>query len=274
MRIDAHQHFWHYDDARHDWITDEMGALRRDFLPEHLRPELAAAGMDATVAVQVDQTEDETRFLLDLAERHAEIAGVVGWIDLRAQNIAERLEQFAQNKKLRGFRHIAQSEADDCFLIRDGFVRGISHLARFDFTYDILIYPRQLPAAIELVRRFPEQRFVVDHMAKPLIRSRQMEPWVAQMRTIARLENVFCKVSGLVTEADWRAWQPANFQPYLDVIFESFGTDRLMFGSDWPVCLLAASYAQVKQLIADYASSDRDKLFGRNAAAFYGLAAQ
>jgi len=273
MRIDAHQHFWRYDAARHTWITPEMSLLRRDWMPEHLRPELSAAGIDATIAVQADSSEQETHFLLDLARNNSEIAGVVGWVDLAAANITDRLEHFAQFKTLKGFRHVAQSEPDDRFLVRDPFLRGIASLAAYDFSYDILIYPRQLPAAAELVRRFPDQRFVVDHLAKPSIKTGEMEPWATGMRTIAENDNVFCKLSGLVTEAAWTGWVPGDFAPYLDVVFEAFGADRLMFGSDWPVCLLAARYAQVKQLIEDYSASDRDKIFGQNAARFYGLTA-
>ncbi|HWZ31700.1 MAG TPA: amidohydrolase family protein [Bryobacteraceae bacterium] len=271
MKIDAHQHFWRYDPARDTWITNEMRVLQRDYLPEHLRPELKAAGIDATIAVQADQSEDETRFLLELAEANPKVAGVVGWVDLRAENAGERLEHFSQFEKLRGFRHIAQSEPDDRFLMRDDFLRGIASLEQHPFTYDILIYPRQLPAAAELVARFPRQRFVIDHAAKPLIKTGEMEPWATYMRRIGAHENVCCKLSGLITEANWRSWKPADFAPYLDVVFEVFGTRRLMFGSDWPVCLLAGTYAQVKQLIADYAASDHARIFGDNAAWFYGL---
>jgi L-fuconolactonase len=271
MRIDAHQHFWRYNPERHSWITDEMRVLKRDYLPEHLRPELKAAGIDSTIAVQADQSESETRFLLGLADAHPEVAGVVGWVDLRADNVRARLEYFSQFEKLCGFRHIAQSEPDPRFLVRDDFLRGIAKLEEFGFTYDILIYPKQLPAAAELVKRFPNQQFVIDHLAKPLIKRGQIEPWAASMRTIGKYENIRCKLSGLVTEADWARWKPADFRPYLDVAFEVFGTKRLMFGSDWPVCLLAASYAQVMELIADYAGSDHDRIFGLNAARFYGL---
>ncbi|SRR5579883_5259 len=271
MRIDAHQHFWRYDPARHDWITDEMRVLQRDYLPSDLRPELKAAGIDASVAVQAVQSEDETNFLLDLAAANQEIAGVVGWVDLRSPNLRARLKHFSRFEKLRGFRHVAQSEPDDRFLLSEDFLRGVAQLEEFGFSYDILIYPRQLPAAAELVERFPRQRFVIDHLAKPLVRTRAIDPWSAYMRKIAARENVFCKLSGLVTEADWEAWEPQDFKPYLDVVFESFGPDRLMFGSDWPVCLLAASYAWVHRLIADYAASGCENIFGLNAARFYGL---
>ena len=273
MRIDAHQHFWRYDPVRDFWITTEMETLKRDFLPEHLRPELLVAGIDRTVAVQADQSEDETLFLLELCQSNPELAGIVGWIDLRAAEIAGRLEYFSQFDKLCGFRHVAQSEPDDCFLVRADFIRGISNLEAFDFTYDILIYPQQLPAAAELVRKLPNQRFVIDHMAKPRIRSGEFEPWASWMRKIGACENVFCKLSGLVTEANWNHWMPSDFTPYLDLVFSVFGTARLMFGSDWPVCELAGTYQQVTQLIASYAASGHDRIFGENATSFYGLRA-
>jgi len=275
MNIDSHQHFWRYDAVRDAWITEAMAVLQRDFLPEHLTAELMANGMDASVAVQADQSETETMFLLDFAKKNERIAGVVGWVDLRSPNLAERLEYFSHFPKLRGFRHIAQAEPDDRFLVREDFVRGVAQLRTFGFTYDILVYPKQLPAAIELVTRLPEQRFVIDHLAKPEIKSRKTEPWATYMRKIAQHQNVFCKVSGLVTEGDWKHWKPDDFRPYLDVLFDAFGPDRLMFGSDWPVCLLAGTYRQVKQLVEtyvkDFSQADREKIFGGNAALFYGL---
>jgi L-fuconolactonase len=277
MTIDAHQHFWRYDPARDGWITDAMAHLKRDFLPEELEDERVANGIDSTIVVQVDQSEDETLFLMDLAERYKPIAGVVGWVDLCSPKIEERLRFFSQYKKLCGFRHIAQAEPDDQFLVGRDFTRGISLLREYGFAYDILIYPKQLPAAIELAARFPEQRFVVDHLAKPLIKDGCREPWVSYVRTIAQNANVFCKVSGLVTEADWLHWKPEDIDPYLDVVFEAFGPERLMFGSDWPVCLLAASYRQVKQLIETYveahAAQYKENIFGGNAIRFYGLKA-
>jgi L-fuconolactonase len=277
MRIDAHQHFWKYDPARDAWITDAMQVLKRDFLPNDLIPEMNACGMDASIAVQADQSEAETLFLLDLAEHSDRIAGVVGWADLRSPQLDERLAFFAKFPKLRGFRHIAQAEANDRFLARADFVHGISRLGEFGFTYDILIYPRQLAAAIELVEKLPLQRFVIDHMAKPEIKAGKREPWAEQMRTIARNANVWCKLSGLVTEADWAGWKPADFTYYLDATFEAFGPERLMFGSDWPVCLVAGNYGRVKELIADYVNrqcaGERAKIFGGNAIQFYGLKA-
>ena len=277
MTIDAHQHFWRYDPARDAWITDAMSRLKRDFLPEELEHERAANGIDGTIVVQVDQSEDETLFLMDLAERYKHIAGVVGWVDLCSPKIEERLRFFSQYKKLCGFRHIAQAEPDDQFLVGRDFTRGISLLREYGFAYDILIYPKQLPAAIELAARFPEQRFVVDHLAKPLIQEGCREPWASYMRTISQNANVFCKVSGLVTEADWLHWKPEDIDPYLDVVFEAFGPERLMFGSDWPVCLLAASYRRVKQLIETYVEAHvaqhKEDIFGVNAIRFYGLKA-
>ena len=276
MRLDSHQHFWKYNPVRDQWITDEMAVIRRDFLPEDLFPELRANQIDGCIAVQADQSEDETQFLLNLARQNSFISGVVGWIDLRAENVSECLAVLSRNKKLRGFRHIVQAERDDCFMLRDDFVRGIGSLSQFGFTYDILIYPRQLPAAIELVARYPHQSFVIDHLAKPEVKARRTEPWAQHIREIATNPNVYCKVSGFITEADWKTWQPNDFMPYLDTVFEAFGTDRIMFGSDWPVCLLAGTYSQVVHLVADYtenfSTTDKDKIFGLNAAHFYRIA--
>jgi len=276
MIIDSHQHFWRYDAARHGWITEAMSAIRRDFMPEQFERECVANGVDGSIVVQVDQSEEETHFLLELAERDDRVVGVVGWVDLRAAGVEERLQFFTQSKKLCGFRHIAQVEADD-FLVDRDFAHGISRLRAFGFAYDILIYPRQLQAAIELASRFPEQRFVVDHMAKPLIKDGCREPWASYMRTLAQNANVFCKVSGLVTEADWIHWKTEDIHPYLDIVFEAFGPERLMFGSDWPVCLLAASYRQVKEVIEHYvgahAATHKYDIFGGNAIRFYGLKA-
>jgi L-fuconolactonase len=277
MRIDSHQHFWLYDPGRDGWITDEMAVLKRDFLPEDLIPELRFNDIAQSIAVQADQSEKETRFLLELAEKHPEIAGVVGWVDLSAENIEERLEYFSRFPKLRGFRHILQAESDDRFMMRKEFLRGISCLGGYHFTYDILIYARHLPVAIEFVRRFPEQKFVLDHLAKPGIKARELEPWSHDVRRLASNPNVFCKLSGMVVEADWKQWTAKDFRPYLDAVFAAFGIDRLMFGSDWPVCLLAGTYAQAKEIIEVYthnlSSTEKEKIFGLNAARFYGLAA-
>lgn len=276
MRIDSHQHFWRYNPIRDQWITSEMAVLQRDFLPEHLVPELRISGIDGCIAVQADQSEAETLFLLQMARSSEVIRGMVGWVDLCSENLGDRLEAFSKEPKLRGFRHIVQAEPDDRFMLRAPFLRGIGCLRAFDFTYDILVYPRQLPAAIDLVAKHSDQPFVIDHIGKPEIKAKRNMPWCQHMRELAENTNVYCKVSGLVTEADWQHWQADDFKPYLDVVFESFGIDRIMFGSDWPVCLLAATYAQVVQIVSDYTSyfsaSDKENIFGLNAARFYGIA--
>jgi len=273
MRIDAHQHFWQYNPVRDAWITDQMAILKKDFLPQQLTPALHANNMQGCITIQTDRSEAETLFLLDLASRHEMIQGVVGWVDLCSDNLADRLEFFSKYPKLCGFRHIVQAEPDDRFMLRPAFLRGIERLQEFGFTYDVLIYARQLPAAIELVAKYPEQLFVIDHIAKPAIKEKQYDSWARHLRTIAQSRNVYCKVSGMVTEADWQHWRREDFKPYLNAVFAAFGAERLMFGSDWPVCLLAASYDQVVDILADYVRGlgvDTDKIFGLNAAHFYG----
>ncbi|HEX8724536.1 MAG TPA: amidohydrolase family protein [Gemmatimonadaceae bacterium] len=273
-RIDAHQHFWRFDPVRDAWITPDMAAIRRDFLPDDLAPLLAAQQMDGCIAVQADQSEQETQFLLGLAREHAFIRGVVGWVDLRARDLDDRLARLAADPLLRGVRHIAQAEADDFFL-RDDVVRGIARLREFELGFDILVYERQLPAAIALADRLPEQTFVLDHLGKPRIRDAALEPWATNLRELARRPNVWCKLSGLVTEADWPRWRPADLRPYLDVAFDAFGLQRLMFGSDWPVCLVAGDYARVLGAVEAYASAlsagERSAVFGGNAARCYGV---
>jgi len=274
MTIDAHQHFWFYDPERDTWITDEMAAIRRDFLPADLEPILTENGIDGCVAVQADQSEAETLFLVKMAESYDIVRGVVGWVDLRAETIYERLEAFSLYEEIKGFRHVAQAEPDD-FLTRPDVIRGIRQLAAFDLTYDILIYPQQLKSALHLVRAVPEVNFVIDHLAKPRISEQRINTWSNFMAEIARQPNVYCKLSGLVTEADWQNWSKKDFFPYLDAAFEHFGPDRLMFGSDWPVCLVAANYTQVKTLIEEYVipwgDEVRAKVFGANAVRFYRL---
>ncbi|MET7000993.1 amidohydrolase family protein [Chitinophaga defluvii] len=273
--IDAHQHFWHYNPVRDAWITDDMKVIQRNFLPEDLAPVLAANQVDGCVAVQADQSEEETFFLLKAAEEHDFVKGVVGWVDLRAANIAARLSHFAAEKKLKGFRHIVQAEPDNMFLLREDFCNGVKALAVHDFTYDILVYPTQLPAVEKFVEKFPEQRLVIDHMAKPYFKTGDIKDWAASMRKIAQSPHVHCKVSGMVTEADWQQWQPADFKPFLDVVLEAFGPERMMFGSDWPVCLVAGDYGRVKALLTDYISALTDAeqhgIMGENAVNFYKL---
>ncbi|WP_041258298.1 amidohydrolase family protein [Fibrella aestuarina] len=274
MMIDAHQHFWLYNPERDSWITDEMATIRRDFLPADLEPVLRANGIDGCVAVQASQSDDETLFLLGLAQAYEIVRGVVGWVDLLADNLYDKLESYSQFEEIKGFRHVAQAEPDD-FLMRPEVIKGIKQLAAFDFTYDILIYPTQLKAALHLVRAAPDVTFVIDHLAKPYIKTKEINRWSNWMAEIAKQPNVSCKVSGMVTEADWHNWSKADFFPYLDVVFDHFGPDRLLFGSDWPVCLTAADYTQVKTIVEDYVQpwgdEVRAKVFGQNATAFYRL---
>lgn len=275
MRIDAHQHFWIYNPAEYEWIDDSMSSLRRNFLPEDLRSELENAGLQGSIAVQARQSVEETRWLLELAERSPKILGVVGWVDLCSPECRTQLKAFSTSPKLVGIRHIVQSEPDDRFLLRPDFLRGIAMLEEFDLAYDILIYTKHLPAAAEFVDRFPRQRFVLDHLAKPPIKSREIESWAAGLRRLAAFPNVFCKLSGLVTEADWQHWKPEDLIPFLDVAFATFGPSRLMIGSDWPVCLVASSYSRtldvVKSYLQDHSSGERDAVLGGNAQRFWRL---
>jgi L-fuconolactonase len=275
MRIDAHQHFWVYDPREYNWIDKTMASLRRDFLPADLKPELDREGFEGCVAVQARQTLDEARWLLELAESEPSIVGVVGWADLRSPRLRSDLKSFAGNSKLVGLRHIVQSEPDDRFLLQPEFLRGISVLEEFELAYDILIYPRHLPVAAEFVGRFPRQRFVVDHLAKPPIKSGSLSFWERGIRELASFPNVYCKLSGLVTEADWQNWKPEHMKPYLDVAFRCFGARRLMIGSDWPVCTLAGSYSRVIHLVTNYLATYRkeasDAVLGGNAQEFWRI---
>jgi L-fuconolactonase len=275
MLIDAHQHFWIYNPAEYDWIDDSMAALRRNFLPNDLKLELDNSGFHGSVAVQARQKLEETRWLLELAERSPWILGVVGWVDLRSPDIRSQLKLLCQNSKLVGVRHVVQSEPDDRFLLQPDFLRGVSALEEFDLAYDILIYTKHLPVAAEFVKRFPRQRFALDHLAKPPIRSGAIDFWAQGIKRLAEFPNVFCKLSGLVTEADWQHWEPRQIIPFLDVAFESFGADRLMVGSDWPVCLVAASYARAIEVVKAHLFAQkpdhREDVLGGNARRFWRL---
>jgi len=275
MRIDAHQHFWKYDAAEYTWIDDSMAALKRDFLPDESAREMARVGFDACVAVQARQTLDETRWLLGLAAEHPSIAGVVGWVDLQADNVRDQLAALAGHQRLVGIRHIAQSEPDDRFLLRPQVVRGIRLLADFGLGFDILIYRRQLGSAAELVGRLPSQRFVLDHLAKPDLRSGEIDEWERDIRRLAAQPNVFAKLSGLVTEASWARWTSDQIRPYLDVAFDAFGWNRLLIGSDWPVCTVSADYARTMNVVIDYVAArpdhERDAVLGGNARRFWNL---
>jgi L-fuconolactonase len=274
MHIDAHQHFWVYDPREYEWIDDSMASLRRDFLPGDLKPELDRNGFQGCVAVQARQTLEETQWLLDLARDAPFILGVVGWVDLLSPQVQSQLAAFAGNPKLVGIRHIVQSEPDG-FLLQPEFLRGISALEEFDLAYDILIYTKHLPVAAEFVQRFSRQRFVLDHLAKPPVKRGDIDSWAHGLRELAAFPNVFCKLSGLVTEADWRNWMSEQIAPYMDVALECFGPHRLMIGSDWPVCTLAASYSRAVDATRDYLSRQtaeiRDAVLGGNAQRFWRL---
>jgi L-fuconolactonase len=273
MRIDAHHHLWQYNRQEYGWIGPGLEALARDFLPADLAPLLAAAGIDGTIVVQARQSLAETQWLLELAGRYPFIKGVVGWVDLQSPDLAEQLARFAPARKLRGVRHVVQDEPDDAFMLRPAFLQGIGLLASFNLAYDILIYPRHLPAACELARRFPNQRFVLDHMAKPCIKAHLLAPWDEGIRRLAAFPNVTCKLSGMITEADPQNWRYEDFVPYLDVVYAAFGPTRLMIGSDWPVCTVAASYEQtleiVRRYLAQFPAAAQAAVLGENAAWIY-----
>jgi L-fuconolactonase len=275
MVIDSHHHFWRYSPSEYGWISDRMSLLRRDFLPEDLAREISSAGIGGVVSVQARQTTEETRWLLELAGQHDFIRGVVGWLPLISDRVADDLSRFAPHGKLKAVRHVLQDEPDDSYMLRDDFNRGIAMLAPFDLVYDILIFERHLPQSIELVDRHPNQTFVLDHIAKPRIRDGAISPWRENLIEIARRPNVYCKLSGVATEADHAAWTPSQLQPYLETALESFGPRRLMFGSDWPVCLLAVGYRDWFDLVSQFAStlsaSEKRSLFGGTAAAAYRL---
>jgi L-fuconolactonase len=272
--IDSHVHFWKYDKKRDAWITSDMKILQQDYLPEQLALNFKRNGVDGCLAVQADSSELETRFLVELAKTHPVIKGVVGWIDLSKPEAEERLHEFSVHSIISGYRHIVQSEADD-FLTKKDFLRGVRALKEYDYSYDLLIYPRQLPAALKFVSSLPDQKIVLDHCAKPDIKAKKMEDWKPWIKEIAQHPQLQCKLSGLFTEAAWKSWSPADFYPYLDVVVEAFGPDRLMFGSDWPVILLSGLYVQWKSMLEKYLEyfsvEQRDKIFGGNAARFYSL---
>lgn len=276
MKIDAHQHFWHYRPEEFGWIDDAMSAIKRDFLPNDLAPLLQATGMDGSVVVQARQTLEETEWLLQLADQYPFIKGVVGWVDLRHPRVEEQLERFNAHPKFVGVRHIVHDEPDDQFMLLPEFIRGLRTLGRFDLTYDILIFPRHLSVAHEVVRMFPDQPFVLDHIAKPFIKDGIIAPWDDGLRQLAAFPNVTCKLSGMVTEANWHGWQPADFRPYLDIVLEAFGPHRLMIGSDWPVCTVAGTYAEVVGIVFDYvralSADEQAAILGGNAQSFYKLA--
>ena len=275
MRIDSHQHFWVYDAVRDAWINDDMKAIQRNFLPTDLAPVLRANNIDGTVAVQASESPEETQFLVDLSSMYALIKGVVGWVDLESDQIEEQLERFRSHKVVKGYRHVIQGEEDPNYLTRPAFLRGIKALTKYGYTYDLLIHPRHFESTLSCVAQNPEQRFVLDHMAKPAIKVKAFKEWAAFMEKLSTFPNVYCKISGLVTEADWENWTIADFQPYIQHVIHCFGKDRVMFGTDWPVCQLAASYEQVIEIVetalVDFSEAEKAAFFGGNAARFYGI---
>jgi len=275
MRIDAHQHFWKFDPIRDSWITDEMAVIQKDFLPKDFQTVLEKNNFDGSVLVQSDQSEKENEFQLTNAKQNDFIKGVVGWVDLQANDIEERLAYYSSFKKMKGFRYVLQGEADRSFMLRPQFMDGLGKLEKFRFTYDILIYADQLKYLPEFVGAFMNQRFAIDHLAKPRIKEHEIREWKKGIQKIARFENVCCKISGMVTEADWKNWKRDDFIPYIEAVIEAFGPNRIMYGSDWPVCLVAASYEQMLGIVDEYFSSfsetEQELFFGGNAVKFYSL---
>ncbi len=256
-------------------MNEQMGALKRDYLPVDLEPLLKESRFDGSVVVQARQNLEETEWLLDLANRYEFIRGVVGWVDLRSEELEGQLDRFAPHPKLKGVRHVVHDEPDDQFMLGADFRHGIGRLADYGLTYDLLLFPKHLPVASRLVDEFPDQPFVVDHISKPPIARGDLSPWREDIQSLAEFPNVYCKLSGMVTEAEWQAWQPSDFEPYLDVVFEAFGPERLMIGSDWPVCKLAGEHSAVMEIVTNYlkrlSPTEQAGVLGKNCARFYGL---
>ncbi|MGA3347724.1 MAG: amidohydrolase family protein [Candidatus Sulfotelmatobacter sp.] len=275
MKIDTHQHFWKYNERDYVWMSTGMDKLRKDHLPADLLPLMQSAGVEATVAVQARQSLEESAWLLQLADEYPFIRGVVGWVDLCSERVVEQLEHFSQHPKFRGVRHVVHDESDDEFMLRPSFLKGLGQLKKFGMTYDLLLFPRHLPIACNVVKRFPDQPFVLDHIAKPPVRAREIEPWAGDLKRLAAFPNVFCKISGLVTEGKWDSWKAQDFDPYLDVVLNVFGPHRLMIGTDWPVCTLAAGYKSVIDLEAGYISKlsadEQYAILQKNPVAFYSI---
>lgn len=273
MFLDAHQHFWRFNQQAYPWIGAGMESLQKDFLPPDLWPLLQSAGFAGSIAVQARQSVRETAWLLELADQYPFVRGVIGWVDLCSPQLQRQLEQFASHPRFCGVRHVVHDEPDDLFMLREDFACGIELLAEFNLAYDLLLFPTHLRPACDLVARFPRQRFVLDHIAKPRIKDGVMEPWATDIRRLAAFPNVSCKVSGMVTEAQWHAWRSADFLPYLDIVFETFGADRVMIGSDWPVCTLSAPYGQVISVVTEYirrlSIHEQEMVLGKNVSQFY-----
>jgi L-fuconolactonase len=273
MKIDSHQHFWQFNKNDFPWIGAQMEVLQRDFLPEYLLPELDKLEFDGSIAIEARQTIEESKWLLELADKNNFIKGVVGWVDLCSPAIENQLVELSKHSKFVGVRHVVQSEPDDNFMARDDFQHGISMLSKYGLTYDLLIFPKHLKLATELVAKFPKQKFVLDHIAKPLIKDQLKSPWNKDITSLAEHQNAYCKLSGMVTEADWKNWKPVDFHYYLDIVYNVFGEDRLMIGSDWPVCTVAGNYVDIMTIVIDYfenkGNNALDKILGDNCMKFY-----
>lgn len=276
QRIDAHQHFWKFDPVRDNWINSDMSVIARDFLPNDLLPLLQRNNIDGTVLVQTCHMDEDNRFMLELADHHSFIKGVVGWVNLQSIKVEDKLKYYHERyPKMKGFRHVLQADPDDQLMLRDSFKNGISLLDKYNFTYDILIYPKHLKYAAQLVAEFPEQKFVVDHLAKPHIKTKEIDSWKRDIEALSKHLNVYCKVSGMLTEADWYSWKTDDFTPYLDTVFNAFSINRVLYGSDWPVCKLAGGYNRALEILQIYTSRFSEKeqaqFYGGNAIEFYNL---
>ena len=275
MIIDSHHHYWRYNPVEYDWIDDSMKLIRTNFLPEKLEPTIKEAGIDGVISVHARQSVEETDWLIGMAHQNKFMKGVVGWLPLIQNDIEGYLEKYSGEKILKGVRHVVQGEADPEFILRSDFNRGISLLKKKSLVYDILIFERQLPNTIRFVDQHPNQVFVLDHIAKPLILKNELTPWKENIQELAKRENVSCKISGMVTEADFTSWTPEQLLPYFDVILEAFSPDRLLFGSDWPVCLVATSYKNwadlVRKTISSFSETEQAKIMGKNALRIYDL---
>lgn len=275
MKIDSHQHFWHYNPGEFGWINDQMSVIRKDFLPADLKVELDKTGFDGSIAVQARQHLEETAWLLELASNHNFIRGVVGWVDLCSTELTKQLELLSANKKLVGVRHVIHDEPDDNFMLRPDFLKGIEQLQKYGLTYDILIFPKHLPNTLQFVKAFPDQVFILDHIAKPDIKNQVFTPWKENIEKLAKFPNVHCKLSGMVTEADWKSWKEEDMIPYLEIVLENFGFERVMIGSDWPVCKVAGQYGKVMDIVRNFIQNlsvaEQRAILGENAQRIYNI---
>jgi len=273
--IDTHHHFWKYSTAEYGWISDEMKSIRRDFLPADLKKTLDDAGVSGAVSVQARTTVEESDWLLSMAEKHDFLRGVVGWVPLTESDVEKHLERLAKHKKFKGVRHVIQGEPDDNYILRPDFNAGVKKLLKYKLRYDILIFEKHLKPSIRFVDQHPNQMFILDHVAKPKIKERILSPWREDMIELGKRPNVYCKLSGMITEADWKKWTSADLAPYLDTALHAFGPKRLMFGSDWPVMLVAGQYKPwvelIKQTIKRYSAAEQEQILSKNAIEAYGL---